>query len=174
MKIPKSIRSILPIPDLAGDISVIRKFWDTLKSAPQGKHIYSRIVNRMIPYTGTIRSTVEEIGPGHAVVSMQDRHGVRNHIKSVHAIALANLAEYAGNTAVAYSLEPNSRFIVSGMTMEYLKKARGTITAEGTCPPSIPAEKKEYIVEVVMRDPSGDVVARSTLTTLVGPTKKKN
>ena len=59
---------------------------------------------------------------------------MRNHLDCVHAIALANLAELAGNVALVYSLPDDARFIVSGMEIEYLKKARGTITAIGEPP----------------------------------------
>ncbi len=65
---------------------------------------------------------------------MRDRRAVRNHLDCVHAIALANLAELAGNVALAYSLPDDARFIVSGMEIEYVKKARGTITAIGESP----------------------------------------
>ena len=65
---------------------------------------------------------------------MADRRAVRNHLDCVHAIALANLAELAGNVALAYSLPDDARFIVSGMEIEYLKKARGMITAIGESP----------------------------------------
>ena len=65
---------------------------------------------------------------GYAEVVMQDKRAVRNHLDCVHAIALANLAELAGNVALAYSLPDDARFIVSGIEIEYVKKARGTIT----------------------------------------------
>jgi len=40
----------------------------------------------------------------------------------------------AGNVALAYSLPDDGRFIVSGLEIEYVKKARGTITAIGESP----------------------------------------
>ena len=59
---------------------------------------------------------------GYAEVRMADRRAVRNHLDSVHAVALANLAELAGNVALMYSLPDDARFIMSGMEIEYLKK----------------------------------------------------
>ena len=100
---------------------------------------------------------------------MADRRAVRNHLDCVHAIALANLAELAGNVALAYSLPDDARFIVSGMEIEYTKKARGTITAIGEPPVPRTASRAQYDVPVTLRDASGDEVARAILHSLVGP-----
>ena len=100
---------------------------------------------------------------------MADRRAVRNHLDCVHAIALANLAELAGNVALVYSLPDDARFIVSGMEIEYLKKARGTITAIGESPVPRTSARAPY-------DVAGDAARRerrrgrpAVLHSLVGP-----
>ena len=100
---------------------------------------------------------------------MSDRRSVRNHLDCVHAIALANLAELAGNIALAYSLPDDARFIVSGMEIEYVKKARGTIRAIGEAPVPRSNARAAYDVPVTLRDESGEEVARAVLHSLVGP-----
>ena len=127
------------------------------------------MVGRAAPYTGSIRPLIEELGHRHAKVSMKDRRAVRQHLESVHAIALANLAELTGNIALGYTMPDDARFIVAGISVEYKKKARGTIT--GTCDcPDIPSNiEREYQVPVVLRDASGDIVSEAVLRTLVGP-----
>ncbi len=82
-----------------------------------------------------------------------------------------NLAELAGNIALAYSLPDDARFIVAGISIEYVKKARGKITARCDCPVPETSERREYPVPVTMEDASGEVVARATLRSLVGPKK---
>jgi acyl-coenzyme A thioesterase PaaI-like protein len=106
---------------------------------------------------------------GYAEVQMPDRRAVRNHLDCVHAVALANLAELAGNVALMYSLPDDARFIVSGMEIEYTKKARGTITAVGEPPIPRTAARAQYDVIVTLRDAGGDQVARAILHSLVGP-----
>jgi acyl-coenzyme A thioesterase PaaI-like protein len=150
----------------------IRDAWDRLHGFPGGKRVFSRLVGRAAPYTGTIGARVERLARGHATVTLRDRKAVRNHLDCVHAIALANLAELCGNVAVAYTLPIDARFIVAGMTIDYEKKARGTITATADVPLVDSADKREYDVPVTMTDPKGDVVARATLRTLVGPKKR--
>jgi acyl-coenzyme A thioesterase PaaI-like protein len=151
--------------------NVIREAWNRLAPLPGGKRMFSKFVGRAAPYTGTVDAYVEDLAMGRARVSMRDRKKVRNHLSSVHAVALANLAELTGNVALAYSLPDNARFIVSGMRLEYVKKARGTITGYAECPAIRTNDRQEYEVKVSLRDPSGDEVTRVYLQTLVGPKK---
>ena len=106
----------------------VKSLWDRLSAIPGGKSIFSRLVGQAAPYTGSMGAHVVELGRGHARVELPDRRRVRNHLDCVHAIALTNLAELTGNAAMAYSLPDDARFIVAGLSIEYKKKARGTIT----------------------------------------------
>ena len=121
------------------------------------------------PYTGSIGAQVQDLRSGYARVTLQDRPKVRNHLDCLHAIALANLAELTGNIAVAYSMPTDARFIVAGIQMNYIKKARGTITGECASPVPESAARQEYLVTVTMRDQAGDTVAEATMRTLIGP-----
>jgi uncharacterized protein (TIGR00369 family) len=158
-------------PNVERQGNFVRAAWDRLSPLPGGTRLFSRLVGRAAPYTATIGAHVRELGVGHAKVTMEDRPAVRNHLRCVHAVALANLAELTGNVAVAYTLPDDARFIVAGMSIEYLKKARGTLTA--TSAPEIPqvSVRREYPVGVEIRDARGELCARATLRTLVGPKK---
>ena len=149
--------------------NLLRDAWNVLSRIPGGRHLASRLIGRMAPYTGSIRATVVELRPGFAQVEMADRRAVRNHLDCIHAVALVNLAELCGNVALAYSLPEGSRFIVSGLSIDYIKKARGRITAVSECPIPAPGVRAEYRVPVVLRDASGADVAHATLRSLVGP-----
>ena len=163
---------LVPRLDALGNF--IRESWVRLEGIPGGKALFSRLVGLAAPYTSTIGANIAELGKGHSKVVMKDRRALRNHLSSVHAVALVNLAELTGNVALAYSLPEDGRFIVAGLSIKYLKKARGTITATSRCPIPETAERQEYDVPVEMRDENGDVVARAVLKTLVGPRKKKS
>jgi acyl-coenzyme A thioesterase PaaI-like protein len=147
----------------------LRGTWEALKNFPLGKQLFSQLVGRLAPYTGSIGATVVELGPQGSKVVLEDRPRVRNHLECVHAIALANLAELSGNLALAYGMPADARFIVAGLSIDYAKKARGRITAEGKCPPIPTSARAEYTVNVTMRDEQGEVVATSVLRSLVGP-----
>jgi len=163
------LRRLLPVPKLDGSKNLIRQAWNLLSGVPGGKTVFSRLVGRAAPYSGTIDAKVTVLRQGYAEVQMQDRKAVRNHLDCVHAIALANLAELAGNVALAYSLPDDARFIVSGMEIEYVKKARGVITAAGEPPIPRTSARAAYDVPVTLRDAAGEEVARAVLHSLVGP-----
>ena len=157
---------------LDGDTNVVRTWWDRVQSVPGGRRAFSRMIGAAAPYTGTIGARVVELTRGRSRVVMRDHRGVRNHLSSVHAVALANLVELTGNVALAYSMPDDARFIVAGMNVDYVKKARGTITGTCDCPVPATAERCEYAVPVTLMDESGEVVVRATLRTLVGPKKR--
>ena len=169
MHLPGPLAKLMPRIDLDGDRNLVRDAWNLLAGLPGGKILFSRMIGQLAPYSATIGGKVVALRPGFCQVELEDRRAVRNHLRCVHAIALCNLAELAGNIAVAYTLPDAGRFIVAGLSIEYLKKARGTITATGECPATMTADRLEHAVTVVMADPAGQVVARATLRTLVGP-----
>lgn len=171
MSLKRTLSSLVPSVEKHGNL--IRDTWDRLHRLPGGAALFSRFVGRAAPYTGTIGAKVEELQLGYARVTLRDRPKVRNHLDCVHAIALANLAELCGNVAVAYTLPDDGRFIVAGMRIEYLKKARGTITAESRPPATLTSERKEIEVEVELRDAKRELVARAVLVTLLGPKKSR-
>ncbi len=154
---------------LTGAGERLRRAWGALSPRPGGKWLFSRLVGRMAPYSGTVGALVTELRPGHAKVVLRDRRKVRNHLGSIHAIALMNLGELATGLATVATLPGDRRSILTGLSMEYLKKARGTITA--VCDVTIPdsGERAEHTVSGALSDSSGDVVARVTARWLVGP-----
>jgi len=148
--------------------------WTRLSTRPGGKWLFSRLLGRQVPYTGTIGATIEALRPGYARATLRDRRIVRNHLNSVHAVALVNLGEVVSGLAMLTALPPNVRGIVTGLAIEYSKKARGTLTAEShvTLPP-IDASRT-LALSAVIRDAGGDVVATATVQWLVGPEQKNH
>lgn len=147
----------------------MRNLWQRLAPLPGGKLLFSLIVGFVIPYTGSMRARVEQLQPGHAIVRLPDRRRVRNHLRSIHAIALANLAEFTTGLATLSGMPDTARAILVGLEIEYSKKARGDIIGE--CITSIPVtdERQEYRIEVILRDSQGDIVATAWARWLIGP-----
>jgi acyl-coenzyme A thioesterase PaaI-like protein len=65
------------------------------------------------------------------------------------------------------ALPPGTRGIVTGLSMTYLKKARGTLTAECRCAVPEVNGQTSYDVHAEIRDEQNDVVARGTVNWLL-------
>jgi acyl-coenzyme A thioesterase PaaI-like protein len=149
--------------------ATIRRLWNTLSPWPGGKACFSTIFGWIVPYTGSIAPRVESLGAGFATVSLRDHHFVRNHLDSIHAIALANMAEAASGLAMAYAMPASGRAILTGFSIEYVKKARGRLVAESRFTPPDFTIDGAHAIPVEVRDAAGDVVARAQATWQVGP-----
>ena len=131
------------------DRNIVRTLWNKLESLPGGRKIFSKLIGRAAPYTGSIDARVQELKPGYCKVILQDKPNLRNHLDCVHAVALVNLAEVTGNLALSYTLPDDARFIVAGLSIEYIKKSRGTITGICDSPLISTSEKKESPIDVI-------------------------
>jgi acyl-coenzyme A thioesterase PaaI-like protein len=130
--------------------------------------MFSWFVARNVPYSGSVHPIVLTLEPGHARIRIDDRHAIRNHLNSIHAIALANVGELASGLAMTVSLPRQVRGIVTDIRMEYFKKARGTLIAESRCVVPEVTDTIEYDVTADIIDGDDDVVARATVTWRLG------
>jgi acyl-coenzyme A thioesterase PaaI-like protein len=148
----------------------IRNAWEKLSKIPGGKLVFSKMVGWSAPYTGTIDARVQEVSAGYARVAMRDRKAVRNHLRCIHAIALANLGEVTTGLATLTALPDGARGIPKSINVEYIKKARGNLTAE--CRVEVQdsvTENMELAVVADIKNASGEIVSRATAHWVVGP-----
>ena len=125
----------------------------------------------MVPYSGSVGPRIRVLEPGHAEVEIPDRRSNRNHLGSVHAIALMNAAEQASGLAMLVGLPDGIRGIVTHISMEYRKKARGTIRAVSTVVVPTVTTDTEVDVTADCLDREGAVVARATVRWRLGPVR---
>jgi acyl-coenzyme A thioesterase PaaI-like protein len=147
----------------------LQKLWRHLQPLPGGCWLFSRILGWLIPYTGTIGANVKQLRPGYAQIQLREHRRIRNHLRSVHALALANLGELTSGMAMFASLPVDVRGIPTKLTIEYYKKARGMLTAESyVTPPSVSVDT-DFEIFAEICDADGDVVARTTAIWRLSP-----
>jgi acyl-coenzyme A thioesterase PaaI-like protein len=157
--------------DAAAPGARVLRLWERLHHRPGGRSLFAALLGRMVPYTGSMGARIEELSPGRAVASLRDRRAVRNHLGSVHAVALVNLGEVVTGLAVLTALPPGVRGIVTRLSAEYLRKARGSLTASARADQlglERVAEPREVQVVAEIRDASEQLVARVTAYWRVG------
>ena len=147
----------------------LRRYWRMFSRLPGGKWLFSQALGKYVPYSGSIGAHVQILEPGRCVAMLGDRRRVRNHLHSIHAMALSNLGELVTGLALMNSLPDNTRGILTGFSIDYRKKARGRLIAECRC--NIPADNTEQTVTLagVITDPGGEVVTRVEARWLIGP-----
>lgn len=142
-----------------------------LRRWPAGDWLFSRAVCLKAPYFASIAPRITALEPGRCEATIRHRRRVGNHIGTVHAIALCNLAELAAGLMTDASLPASMRWIPRGMTVEYLKKAVGRMHAVAT--PDIAlveaAEGYDLPVTVAVRDDAGETVFRARIAMRVSP-----
>lgn len=145
-----------------------------LGGSPSGRWLFSKLICRRAPYFASISPRVERLEPGRCVVHIRDRRAVRNHIGTVHAIALCNMAELAGGLATDATIPDAMRWIPKGMTVRYLAKARGTMTATASVPAIADASSpQELAAHVEVRDGADAVVFDADIAMWVSPRKER-
>lgn len=154
--------------DVAAQNATLRQ-WRRFNALPLGRRLFNRMVGFTVPYAASIRPEILAIEPGLARARILDRRRVRNHLRSIHAVALINLAEMTGNLAMM-SLQPrNGRWIVTGLDTEFVKKARGAITAECRIAALDWATPQETGGQVELRDEADEVVMIARPRWRIGP-----
>jgi uncharacterized protein (TIGR00369 family) len=155
-----------------GELNPVLALWKRCSALPLGKAIFSRIICFKAPYFGSIRPRFEEFRPGYARVSMPKRRAVTNHIGTVHAIAMCNLAELAAGTMTEISIPPTMRWLPKGMSVEYVKKAQTGVEAIASAGEIAEGPAREVPVSVDIRDAAGETVCRAVIAMWVSPRRK--
>ena len=152
-------------------MSKIMKLWGQLATKPMGKWLFGKIICHQVPYFSTIKPRFEEFRPGYVRVSMKKRRPVENHIRTVHAIAVCNLAECGAGTLMEASLPASMRWLPKAMTVQYLKKSETDLTAECTATDIGEGVVRDVNVSVDVKDTRGSVVVHADITMYVSPRK---
>lgn len=151
----------------------VNDVYDNLNAVlPSGlrERVFERFAGVIVPHAARMGFRVRTLTATEIEVTMPDRRGNRNHLSSLHAMALAHLGEYTSGLLLLYAVHPlGYRTILRKFSIEYLAKARGTITGRATVKlPKGSLDKKDISMKVELVDEAGTVVARATPMWRVG------
>jgi acyl-coenzyme A thioesterase PaaI-like protein len=155
---------------MAREVQAMR-LWRRLGGSGFGRWLFTRIVCFKAPYFASISPLLTRLEPGRCEARLEHRRRVQNHIGTVHAIALCNLAELCAGLVTDVSIPRDMRWIPQDMTVRYLKKAAGRIAAVAVPATELRSAAEPYpaTIEVELRDAAGQLVASADIHMWLSP-----
>ena len=148
--------------------------FERMKKVPAGKALFSKAVCLKAPYFSSISPRFEEVKPAYVKVFMPKRHAVLNHLSTVPAIAMCNMAELAGGVMTDITVPKSARWIPSGMTVKYVKKATTDLVAIADGSHLDWSKRGEFVVPVRIFNTSNELVFTADITMYVSDKPAKS
>lgn len=113
-----------------------------------------------VPFFGAARAHIESVHELEVVVRVTDRRQVRNHVRGVHAVAMALSAETATGLLVAMNLQDRVVPLLVRMNIDYVHRSNGDLLARAWLTPEQASEMQraprgETTVAVEVTDETG-------------------
>lgn len=155
---------------MAGEVLALR-MWRRLGGGRAGRWLFTRIVCFKAPYFASISPSITRLEPGLCQAHIRQRRRVQNHIGTVHAIALCNLAELCAGLVTDVSIPADMRWIPKDMTVRYLAKAKGRIAASARPTTGLVSAAEPYAatIAVTLTDEAGQAVASADIHMWLSP-----
>ncbi len=136
----------------------LRKFVDKVNQYPDW--LSRRLMTAMFRYKVKLAGTtkIEVMGTDGRSVTYRQRNlrRAQNHIGSVHAAAMALLAESATGFAVGINLPGDKLPLIKSMKLNYVKRATGDMTAV--------ASLTDEQIQLMQTEPKGEVTVQVKVT----------
>ncbi|KAF9959821.1 hypothetical protein BGZ72_008739 [Mortierella alpina] len=126
--------------------------------------MFSVMIGIANPYSRSINFRFIELSKGKACGVMKETKQITNPFRSVHAGALITFGETVGAIAFFTLLGKKDRAILTDIHCEYIKKAKGFLTATSLVPEFKDAHVNSVVTEVIIKDGTFDTVAKLSLT----------
>jgi acyl-coenzyme A thioesterase PaaI-like protein len=135
----------------------------SLARLPKGRTVFSVVFARKAPYFRSIRPRFRDVRPNRAELVVADRKRVRNHIGTVHVIAICNGLEAAMGALAEATVPAGKRWIPKGMRVEYVGKATSDIVCVAETEPAEWARGPDVPVRVRATRDDGSVVVSGVI-----------
>jgi acyl-coenzyme A thioesterase PaaI-like protein len=159
-------------------MSQVLTLWNRSTTLPLGERVFSFLFAQKAPYFASIRPRFLTVEPNRVELLIPDRRRVRNHLKTVHAIALCNGLEAAMGALAEVTIPADKRWIPQGMEVAYTAKATGDVTCIAETEPeqwtaeTLPGAGADLPVRVRGELADGTVVIDGVIRLWVTPRKQ--
>lgn len=140
--------------------------------------IWSKAFGRVVPMVGTANIRYLEVSPDQVKVRIENQRNMQNHIKGVHAAAMALLAETATGFLTGLHVPDHRIILIKSLHVDYLKIAKGGLTATAYLNAEQQAfiatqENGELLIPVTVIDDAGNEPIRCQMLWAWLPKQKK-
>ncbi len=117
-------------------------------------------LRRAVPFTGTVGLEFVALTTDRSEIRIANKHSVQNHIGSVHAAAMALLAETATGMVVGMNVRDDCLPLCKTMRVRFRKRSTGALTAQA----SLSGDQRSHMAI----ETKGEVVVAVTVTDEAG------
>ncbi|EPG35944.1 MULTISPECIES: DUF4442 domain-containing protein [Acinetobacter] len=156
------------------------KLVKTTSKFPKGirSTLWSKAFGRVVPMVGTANIRYLEVDKDHVTVRIENQRNMQNHIKGVHAAAMALLGETATGFLTGLHVPDDRILLIKSLHVDYLKVAQGGLTATATLSAEqqqfiADNEKGELLIPVTVIDDSGNTPIQCQMLWAWLPKRKK-
>ena len=155
------------------------------RTSPFYRWLLNRLLGRLVPFNRPHGFAIERIEADRIVTRAPNRRINHNHIRGIHACAIATLAEFSSGLVLLSRLDPTRfRLIMARIEIDYLFQARQEILATtildvGQVQEQIlerlqDADAVSFTQETLVEDRQGHTVAKAQITWQIKPWAKVN
>ena len=145
------------------------------RRSPGWLRLLNFVMGRLIPFNRPHGFRIVELAEDRVVTCASYRRANHNHIRGIHACAIATVAEFSAGLLLLSCLDPGRyRLIMSRIEVDYLYQAKKDVTARTSLSdkelqdrivgPLATAESQDIIMITEVSDSDGNMVARARTT----------
>lgn len=139
--------------------------------------LISQMFNSQVPFAGTGGIKFLELEEGRAVLTLRNQRKVQNHIRGVHAAAMALLAETATGAVLGMTIPDSHIPLLKTMHVDYVRRAKGSLRAEATLTPEmrqrvLTEPKGDFAIPIRVTDDDGEEPIKAQMVWAWTPKKK--
>lgn len=142
--------------------NVLNRIISKLNALPESVrgHAITAVIGRTVRYAGTSNIFIEKLTTTESIMRLKNKKKVQNHIGSIHAAAMALLAESATGLLVGMNVPDSAVPVIKTLHVDYLKRCQGDIKAVARLSPEqikeiTTTDKGEVSVEITVTDERG-------------------
>ncbi len=120
------------------------------------RKLLSGILGAAVPYAGTTRIQILKLDAKSSTIQVTNHRRTRNHIGTVHVVAMVMVAESATGFIVGMNAPDDRMVLLKKMTIDCKRRCEGTITAK--------AELTDEQVALIRNTQKGDTIVKVTVS----------